>query len=116
MFLAISLKTVVDVAAVEEVLEDLTATPPVVGVAAVPAVTHEEVGQVYIEDDTTQIAKNIAIDLGINYYDIKFNAQLKPSLKEVREKAGVRVSGPATEVIEIEDEDGTSVGSATVDA
>ena len=116
MFLAITFKTVVDTPAIDEVIEDLAADPQVVGVAGVAAVTHDEINQVYIEDDANQIAKNIAADRGYAYYSINFNPQFKPSLREVREVAGGRQAGPSTEVVEIEDEDGISLGSATVDA
>lgn len=126
-FLVVQTRKVVDtpaspaVDAIPEVVEDLTANPPIVGVPEVPAVpavaevSHREVESSYIENSAAQVAKNVSDPdqtPGAVYYAIKFNKQLKPVLKAVREKG--RAAAPAKEIITIEDQDGNELGSAEI--
>jgi len=102
MFLAVLIKTVIDVQA------DPEADPPV------SEESHIEVEQTFLENAATQVAANLAAGLSIEYYDIQFNgAQLQATLHPVSLKATPRVSGPTTEVAEIEAA-GQDVGSAVV--
>jgi len=103
MFLAILRVKVIDVE------EDLTAVPPV------QEVSHEEVGKVFLESDIEKMFENIEAGTMIDYHDIRFNPQLFPQLKKVREKAGPRASGPAQEIIEYENTDGDPIGTLIVD-
>jgi hypothetical protein len=117
-----AVKAVAAIPAIVEVVEDLNAVPPVVGVAAVAAVpaiaaaaavTHDEVSKAYIEDSAAQVARNIANPIpNMKIYSLKYNAQLKPMIKTVREKG--RASAPAKEVVTIEDQDGNELGSAEI--
>lgn len=114
MFLAVTKKTVIDTPAMGEIFAQPDAVPPIVAVPAVPAVTHEEVDQTYIEDDSTTIARNLATGLGIEYYHIVFDSGLVATLASVALKTGTRVAAPAREVAEIA-AGGRDVGSAIVD-
>jgi len=94
-------------------------TPAVPAVPEVPLVTHEEVENCYVEDAAATVAKVMAAQAAdpdaypnLKFYSLKFNAQLKPTVKDVREKG--RSAAPAREVVTIEDADGTELGSATI--
>lgn len=121
MLLAVLRRTVIDVefaAAIPEVVEDLAADPPVAGESAVAEVaeeSHEEVAKTFLEPSIDDVAKNIAAGVpDLDYYDIKFNMSMKPSLKAVREKSGTRASAPAEEIIVIENADGDELGSTSI--
>ncbi len=126
-FLALTRKIVVDEQAIEAVDEipavpaDDTTDPPTPAVPAVPgtaakdAVTHEEVGSCWVETDVKQVAEATVAGTA-EYYELSFDAALKPWLKKVRIKSGPAVPAPAREIREIETEDGDSIGSTIVDA
>ena len=131
-FLAVRTRTVIDqafvaaiptIAAIPEVVEDLTESPPIAGQPAVPAIpgvkevpeiSHDEVFRCYLEDNPAQVAKHLADPQrnDLTYYAINFDDDLNPSFSEVREKA--RKKAPAKELITIEDADGNEVGSAEI--
>jgi hypothetical protein len=115
MFLAVLKKTIIDVPFQAEIVEDLVADPPVVGVPEVSEESHLEANKVYIEDSGAQVAKNLEAGLPIDYYNISFNGvQLNASLQPVSVKGGARASAPDREVVEIE-AGGEDVGSAVVE-
>lgn len=123
-FLAVITKMVTDqnferaVPAIPAVMDadgDIELEPAVPEVPEVPLVEHEEVDRVYIEDAPAQVAKHLAdpaVNPNLNYYAIKFNARLKPVLKNVRERG--RVAAPVKEIVTIEDQDGNELGTAEV--
>ena len=123
-FLVVVKKTVVDQAfepAIPEVIEDLTAVPPIAGSPAVPEVpliTHEEVDKVYVETDAGTVARVLAEGNHplMEFYQIQFNGvSLQATLHPVTLKAGPRTIAPAREVAEIQ-ANGQDAGSAVVEA
>lgn len=115
MFLAVARKKVIDVAFQAEIVEDLAAVPPVVGVPEIAEVSHEEVDQIYLEDAPAQVAQNMANGLLIKYFDISVNTtSFATTLRVVTLKSGARAAGPTREVVEIE-ANGVVVGSAIRD-
>jgi hypothetical protein len=115
MFLAVLKIIVIDVPFQAEIVEDLVANPPVVGVPEVPEESHLEVDNTYIESSAEQVAKNLEAGLPIDYYNISYNgAQLNAALQPVSVKGGARASAPGREIVEIE-AGGQDIGSAVVD-
>lgn len=126
-FLGLTRRTITDEPAVEAVdeipavEEDLTTDPPgegspfVAAVAAKPAVTHEEIVSCWVETDVKQVVDNVAAGTS-EYYEIQFDANLKPKLRVVRLKSGPALPAPARTIREVENEDGDSIGSAIIDA
>ncbi len=76
----------------------------------------DEALSVYVEDDPTMVAKNLAEDRGIEYYHIHLNpGTLLASIRSVNLKGGPRAAGRGREIAEVE-VGGVVIGSAEVDA
>ena len=115
MFLAVIRKKVIDVPFQAEIVEDLTATPPDIAVPEVAEKSHEEVDHIFLEDATTQIAKNINDGLLIDYYEISTAPiTFAATLRLVTLKAGPRATASAREIVEIE-ANGKVIGSMFVE-
>lgn len=115
MFLAVVRVKVIDVPFQAEIVEDLTANPPVVGSPEVSEESHEEISNIFLEDASAQIAKNLAAGLLMDYYEIDtapitFAVTLHP----VSLKAGPRATAPDREIVEIE-ASGKVIGSAVME-
>ena len=102
---------VLDVDGVTVLTPAVPAIPAVPAVPEVPEQSHEEVRKTFLEDADAQVARNLG-DPMLTYYHIDFNPALRPTLKTVREKS--RVAAPAKEVVTLESQDGTELGSGEV--
>ena len=116
MFLAVLKRKVIDVPFQAEIVEDLAANPPIVGIPEVAEVSHLELAKTFIENDAGAVVRNLESNIeNLDYYAITFNgAPLNAVLQPVTIKAGPRTSGPAREVVEIE-AGGQDVGSAVIE-
>jgi hypothetical protein len=68
-------------------------------------VTHEEVGQTFLEDDVPTIIRNLENppENRIEYYEVQFNGPtFQATLHPVNLKAGPRTAAPAREIAELE--------------
>lgn len=88
--------------------------PPVV--PAVPEVSHLELNQVYIEDSSEQVTRNLELPVpNMDAYHLSFNGpDLNASIQPVTVKGGARAPGTGREIVEIEAGGGV-VGSAEVE-
>ena len=84
-----------------------------------PLVTHDEIDQVYVEEDAATVAKVMAMQAddpeyrpNMTFYRIKFNNNLRPAIKRVRERG--RAAAPARTMVTIEDQDGEELGAAEI--
>lgn len=102
MFLAITRNTIVDDPG------DPNAVPPV------PPTTHDEVGQIFLEDNVDAMVRNLELGLPIDYYYIRVSGpNLLPSIQPAGLRPGPRNPAPAREIVEIE-AGGQVVGSAII--
>lgn len=100
MFLGIEKRKIIDVIAIE---------------GGRPEQSHEILGAVFLEEDGSQIVRNMSEGKTIDYYNITINpGTFVADLRQVSLRPGPRTSVPGREIAEIE-AGGLIVGSAEVD-
>lgn len=118
-FLAVVWRDVVDTPAQEEIEAVLDGDGNVVtpAVPAVPATFRPEVANMYVEEDESTVARNLANGEDIAYYQIEepTNRNTPMVLHRANLKAGPRQPAPPREVAVVE-ANGADIGSAVVDA
>jgi len=100
MFIGVTQRKVIDVRA------EPNASPPIAEAA------HQEIDQVFIETSAEQVAENLAVGRGIDYYAISFTGTLLDvkNVNPVTLKGGKRAAAPKREVFKIQ-AGGEDVGS-----
>ena len=116
MFLAVQKALFIDTTFQAEIVEDLTAVPPIVGVPEVAEVSFLIISKTFVEDDAANVARNLEAAVpNLDYYFISFSGpSLNAALQPVTVKAGPRAAAPGREVVEIV-AGGQDVGSAVVE-